>query len=505
MPVTSFDGRAFATFVAAGTYFLRKYRGVVDGLNVFPVPDGDTGQNMYLTARAALRGARSARGESLATVAQATADASLLGARGNSGVILSQMLRGFAHSVRHRDAIDTFGAALALRGAIAAARGALMRPVDGTMITVAERTADEAYALSRHEPDFVRFGAALVRVANDALERTPEQLPVLQEAGVVDAGAAGWCYFIEGALRFVPDAALRVTAFPRRPVRSKVFGAHQRVGERRYCAELVLENSTIAPHALRELLEPGGDSLIVAGASPLLKIHLHTADPDAALEIAARFGTPARVKVEDMAQQHHLLVVEPPPKPFGIATVVPGAGFERIARELGADVTIPVRSGVRASVEELVIGVNASLAERVYLLPNDRELFPAARAAAQSAAKSVVVIPTQDAVAGLAVQLALAGSADVSPDVLDATLGRVRTAKVDRQRLGARSTGDALAEVVRSLEPGDGSLVTLYYGGRQRERDARRAAVRLAQRTGTTVEYYYGGQPDAEYWVSVET
>src|ERR1700694_4909929 len=167
MPVTTLDGRPFSKFVAAGTYFLRKYRGVLNDLNVFPVPDGDTGSNMYLTARAALRDAHPVPAQTLAVVAPAAAHGSLLGARGNSGVILSQMLRGFAHSVRHRDAIDTFQLSLAMREAVGAARAALTKPVEGTILSVAGAAADEAYRLAVREPDFYRLGDTGVR-AGDA-------------------------------------------------------------------------------------------------------------------------------------------------------------------------------------------------------------------------------------------------------------------------------------------------------------------------------------------------
>ena len=173
MDVTTLDGRAFEKFVAAGTYFLRKYRGVLNDLNVFPVPDGDTGSNMYLTARSALAEVQRAKGEPLSSVAAAAAHGSLMGARGNSGVILSQMLRGFAHNVRHRPQIDTLDLAIAMREAVGTARSSLQKPVEGTMITVAGAAADAAYSAAQREPDFYRLASTVVRAAADALERTP--------------------------------------------------------------------------------------------------------------------------------------------------------------------------------------------------------------------------------------------------------------------------------------------------------------------------------------------
>ena len=529
MAVTQLDGRAFEKFVAAGTYFLRKYRGVLNDLNVFPVPDGDTGSNMYLTARAALRDAHPVRTQTLAVVAAAAAHGSLLGARGNSGVILSQMLRGFAHSVRHRDAIDTFQLSLAMREAVAAARAALTKPVEGTILSVAGAAADEAYRLAVREPDFYRLGNAVLRAANAALERTPEQLPALKEAGVVDSGGAGFCYFLEGALRFIPEASKRTTAFPQRPVRSAVFTRRQAVGENRFCTEFVLENATIEAHPFRDALEKHGDSLLVIGAAPTIKVHLHTGEPEAVKTHAGRHGTVTRWKVEDMASQHNLLVVDAPAKPVGIAAVVAGPGFERIARELGADVTIPIPAGANPSVEDLLIGVNASLAQTVYLLPNDPNVALAAREVSTLTAKTVIVVPTGDPVAGLALLLRLGGiEAPLEAAELTAALDEVRsasvffagkdssvggvavtkgapTAAIGKALVSGQTLADVIAAAAAQLGATDGGLVTLYYGGSQKERDAQKHAALLGERfAGVEVQYYYGGQSGIEYWIGVE-
>jgi DAK2 domain fusion protein YloV len=529
MAVTTLDGRAFGKFVAAGTYFLRKYRGVLNDLNVFPVPDGDTGSNMYLTARAALREAHKVRDQPLSVVAAAAAHGSLLGARGNSGVIFSQMLRGFAHNVRHRDAIDTFGLSVALKDAVATARAALTRPVEGTIITVAQSAADEAYQLAINESDFYRLAAGIVRAANEALERTPDQLPALREAGVVDAGGAGFLYFIEGALRFLPDATARTTAFPRRPVRSRVFTLNQHVGDHRFCTEFVLEDARVGAHQLRDQLEPLGDSLIVAGAQPTIKVHLHTALPGDVQTLAGKHGTVTRLKIEDMAKQHQLLVVDRPAAPFAIAAVVPGAGFDRIARELGADVTIPAHRGANPSVEDLIVGINATLADHVVLLPNDPNVALAAREAVALTSKDVTIVPTRDVLHGLAVQLALAGRDDVPAleELLSAAAAvataavffagkETSVAEVAVKRgapaatiagrfLTSATLGGLLREVAAALGAGEGGLITLYYGGRQKERDAQRYAAELGERfADVSVEYYFGGQNDIEYWMSRE-
>ncbi|GAC1418998.1 MAG: DAK2 domain-containing protein [Candidatus Velthaea sp.] len=527
--VTSLDGRGFEKFVAAGTYFLRKYRGVLNDLNVFPVPDGDTGSNMYLTAKAALCEAHKVCDRPLHVVAAAAAAGSLLGARGNSGVILSQMLRGFAHNVRHRDHIDTFELAVAMKDAVAAARAALTKPVEGTILSVASAAAEEAYRLALHEPDFYRLTNAVLRAANEALDRTPEQLPQLKEAGVVDSGGAGFVYFLEGVLRFLPDATIRTTAFPRRPVRSAVFTRKQSVGEHRFCTEFIIEDATLDAHPLRDLLAPKGESLIVVGAAPTIKVHIHTGDPDGVKAVAGKHGTLTRLKVENMEEQHNVLIDAPPHKAFSVAAVVPGPGYEAIARELGADVTIPTPGGANPSVRDLLVGVNATLTDVVFLLPNDANVALAAREVAALTKKTVIVVPTRDIVQGLAVLLELGALEEAPPlGMLEARASAVRSGSVffaGKQTsvggvavkkgapaaasadgiLTASSLGEVLVALVRALGADDGGLVTLYYGGAQKERDAQRYAAEIGERIAdVSVEYYYGGQTGLEYWVSCE-
>ncbi|HKE37694.1 MAG TPA: DAK2 domain-containing protein, partial [Candidatus Baltobacteraceae bacterium] len=400
MDVIALDGRGYAKFLAAGTYFLRKYRQVLNDLNVFPVPDGDTGTNMYLTVRSAMLEASKAQGGPISEVAARAAEGSLMGARGNSGVIISQMLRGFAHHVRHRNEIDTFVLATGMREGAAAARQALMRPVEGTIISVADAAADAAYHLALKEPDFYRFTAGVLRAANDALDRTPDQLPVLKEAGVVDSGGAGFVYFLEGILSFLPDVKVRATAFPRRPVRQNVFTPNQVVGENKYCTEFVLEDAQISVHELRRLLEPRGESLLVIGAEPTIKVHLHTDNPDKVKEIAGKHGTLTRVKVDNMEQQHNVLVVDKPERAYSIVAVVPGEGFERIVKELGVEVVV---SGAKnPSVRDLLLAVNKCLSDVVYLFVNDKNVALAAAEVTKLTDKHVHVISSKDVVAGIA-------------------------------------------------------------------------------------------------------
>src|SRR5579863_995472 len=245
LAVTVLDGLGFTKFLAAGAYFLKKYRPVLNGLNVFPVPDGDTGSNLYLTARSALLEVGRLRTRPLGEVAAAAAAGALLGARGNSGVILSQMFRGFARAVRTKDAIAGGEVGGALERAVAEARAALLDPVEGTILSVAAAAAKEAAACAGGTTGLYELNDAIVRAANDALERTPQQLAVLREAGVVDAGATGLLYFLEGILRFVPAAWERATSYPRRLDVPHAFNERQEICANKYCAEFVLRDAVI--------------------------------------------------------------------------------------------------------------------------------------------------------------------------------------------------------------------------------------------------------------------
>lgn len=527
--VTTLDGRAFGKFVAAGTYFLRKYRGVLDDLNVFPVPDGDTGSNMYLTARSALAELHKVRGRPLSDVAAAAAHGSLLGARGNSGVILSQLLRGFAHNVERRPSIGTVGLARAMREAVGAARKALVKPVEGTIISVASAAADAASSLGERDHDIMRVAGGIVRAAAAAVERTPEQLPVLKEAGVVDSGGAGLVYFLEGILRFLPGVTTPATAFPRRAERKRLFMTQHVVGCNKYCTEFVLEDATIENDALRDLLAPCGDSMLVIGIAPTLKVHIHTAEPKKVRSLAAVHGRMTREKVEDMESQHSLLVVDRPAKAFSSVAVVSGDGFARIARELGAESTV-VAHDANPSVRELLLAVNSCLAEPVYLFANDPNVALAAKEVARIAERRTIVVETRDVPSGLAglLELGTAGDRLPTPDELLKRAAWLRVAEVffagKDSRIGGaivkrgapaagfggklegcRSIAEAVLAAARGLGAADGGLLTLFYGGAQKERDARRIQAMAAERfEGLDVEYYFGGQRACEYVVSIE-
>ncbi|MGH7660071.1 MAG: DAK2 domain-containing protein, partial [Vulcanimicrobiaceae bacterium] len=463
LTVTALDGEGFSRFVAAGTYFLRKYRGVLNDLNVFPVPDGDTGSNLYVTVKAALLEAARVKGQPLSVVAAAAASGALLGARGNSGVIFSQLLRGFAHSVRHRERIDTFQLAVAMKDAVAAARDALLHPVEGTMLSVATAAAEEAYHTAPHENEFHRMCAAIVRAANDALERTPEQLPLLREAGVVDSGGAGLVYFLEGILRFLPPRAQRATAYPRRAIRVPHRAHRHDVGPNKFCTEFVLTNALVEAPALRELLRRRGDSLLVAGDPPMLRVHLHTDDPDRVQAVAREHGTIDRLKVDDMAEQHRVLLVEVPKRAVSFLAIVPGLGFDRIVRELGSDESIVAEPGSEPSTDDIVLAIRKCTAPVVVVLASDPPTaVKAHEARGRITEKDVRIAPTSDIASTLAVLVACGGRVEEGPapgpGELEEAVSRVRSTAVN----GRGNVEVAALDAARALVHGETGLLTLY-------------------------------------------
>jgi len=535
--VTTCDGRRFSDFVVAGTYFLRKYRTVINDLNVFPVPDGDTGTNMFFTVRSAMIEARKTRTPDLSKVAAAAAQGALMGARGNSGVIISQMFRGFAHAVRHKESVRTIEFSSALGEAVQAARQALLKPVEGTILSVAAAAHAAAFKAAVSERAFIPVLHALVDAAQEALERTPDQLAVLKEAKVVDAGGAGFLYFMEGVIRMLPGRAPYTTAFPRKPVRKTTFTTRQKVEANRFCTEFVIVAPTATEDQMRSLLMAHGDSLIVAGGDGAIRVHIHTDYPQEVAGVASKFGDVQKLKVDNMEDQHNVLVVDREAKARGIVAVVPGEGFAKISKELGADVTVLGGATMNPSVKDLLVAVNKVLAPIVYLLPNDKNVVLAARQVGELTDRKVVVIPTRTVVDGVAalfslvnlpedatptpeditVQSQIVASGTIFQAGRDAEMGGVavkrsqlvgaldaRNGTADTLVAGADAPSIAIA-MIASAGAGDAGLATIYYGGGRKLKDAEEIAGVINQAyPSMTVETYYGGQPMSDFVISIE-
>jgi DAK2 domain fusion protein YloV len=386
---------------------LERSRSRIDDLNVYPVPDGDTGTNLALTARAVLEELEGSTADDSATVAREATRAALMGARGNSGVILSQIVRGIGESLAAEDSIDGAAVARVLRAGSDAAYRAVRKPVEGTMLTAIRALADAAEAeQSRPVGELLEL---LVTRGEEAVARTQEQLDVLREAGVVDAGAAGLVELVRGIASVVAGQPL-----PEEPPveRASVEAAHQELSRFRYCTTFVIEGD-LDPDALEAEYEQLGDSLLVVGDEHALKVHVHTDDPGAALAIGTRVGAIENVEIADMhrqteARERRLLaaVPDPPPAAAGVVAVVAGAGNRRLFESLGATQIVEGGQTMNPSAAELLAAVEATKAPEALLLPNNPNIVLVSEQAVSLAAKPARVVPTTSIQAGLAALVA---------------------------------------------------------------------------------------------------
>ena len=509
---------------------LERSRDRIDDLNVYPVPDGDTGTNLALTARAVLEALEDSAAEDRPTIARETTRAALMGARGNSGVILSQIVRGIAESLEAEGPLDGGVVARALRGGSDAAYRAVRNPVEGTMLTAIRALAEAAEAeQSRSVAELLEL---LVTRGEVAVARTQEQLDVLREAGVVDAGAAGLVELLRGIASVVAGQPL-----PEEPPveRASVEAAHQELSRFRYCTTFVIEGD-LDPDALEAEYERLGDSLLVVGDEHALKVHVHTDDPGAALAIGTRVGAIENVEIADMhrqtqARERRLLaaVPDPPPAATGVVAVVAGPGNRLLFESLGATRIVEGGQTMNPSAAELLAAVEATNAPEAILLPNNPNIVLVSEQAVSLAAKPARVVPTTSMQAGLAALVAFNPelSAEENESAMVEAAARVATGAVTTASrnvsLNGRAvevgqyvgllddepvTGGAEFEpVARAILEGllaePREVVTLLTG--EEEPDLSRLLAELEQSNPELeIEVHEGGQPHYPLLVSAE-
>jgi DAK2 domain fusion protein YloV len=444
---TLLDAEDFARAISAGTEWLGANKELVNSLNVFPVPDGDTGTNMHLTLLAAVREISKVQGKTLSDIAEAVALGSLMGARGNSGVILSQLLRGFAKGVEGKTTLDVAGLARGLQVAASMAYKAVMKPVEGTMLTVARQAARSAVECKRNNLDMVQAVEKILNDAQDTLEKTPEMLPTLKEAGVVDAGGQGLVFFWEGFVKSIRGEAVfarrdALVAVPQR-ADSKVSARKAKEEEKepdlefRYCTEFLVKGKNLPLDMLRQNLTRFGDCVLVVGTDDVAKVHVHTNHPGQVLEHCIRLGELHEIKIDNMAYQHNEFeeakskrdrVVsidsgddeqdsryksggagEAKPKeqkvekPVGVVAVAVGEGLSEILKSLGADVIVEGGQTMNPSIEELRDAVYQVAAKSVIILPNNGNVILTADKVKELVSDiETVVIPTKTIPQGVA-------------------------------------------------------------------------------------------------------
>ncbi len=557
----SIDARTFLLMLRGGAERLEAEQERVNALNVFPVPDGDTGTNMALTMRAALEAAEACGGDHLGRIVKAAARGALLGARGNSGVILSQFFRGLAEALEDVVEADTYQIVHALESAAKAAYESVLKPVEGTMLSVGRAGAEAAREAAEQGLELSKVLIGAFEGARKMLQDTPRFLDVLREAGVVDAGGEGLlvaAYGSLGALQNGTAAALaRVGEFSAAPntvaaLPGKREGATGiRVTDEitfKYCTEFLVHGAQLQSEVIKSaLLELAGDSLLVVGDAKTVKVHIHTNEPWSAMEICASFGDLSDVSVGNMvlqnleaghrdtadesAQRADERSLNAAAQELAAVAVVQGSGFRSILSELGCSEFVEGGQSMNPSTEEMLAVVEAVNAAHVILLPNNRNVRLAAEQVARLSSKRVSVLPTTSMPQAIAAMMAFSAG-EPAEKVLDAmrrAMQSVRVGEITRAVRDAKMNGWTITEgqtlsiaegeivgvsddleaavytLVETLRDDDSEIITLYYGADVTESEAE-ALVRLLQERfpNLEVEFYAGGQPVYTYLITVE-
>lgn len=541
--IASLSGAELRELFAAATAWLERNVLQVNAVNIFPVPDGDTGTNMYLTMRATMEEAERCEDPAAGAVLAAMSHGALMGARGNSGVILSQIIGGLARGVDGATDVTPKGLAAGLEQASAAAYRAVTKPAEGTILTVI-REVSEAVTAANGNGDLDSLLETAVSTAKSSVEKTPSLLPVLREAGVVDAGGLGLSVLLEGMLHHIRGEPIETTAEAAEPVEQDWLAStgarHQTEGSLYgYCTELLIGGRELDLEEIRGRVMGLGDSVIVVGDPQLVRVHLHTDDPGAALSLGTGAGQLVQVKVDNIRKQAERFVemheemrgdaAEAPP--LSTVAVVAGEGMARVFRSVGCTRVVSGGPTMNPSTREIVDAVEACPADDVAVLPNDKNIILAAQQARKLTKKRLHVVGTRSMPQGIAALLAVSPGEDVKTvvEAMEDACGAVRTIEItravrrtsiggvrvnegdviaivdDQLQLAAPSAEEAVVGALESLPQADESLATLYYGAETTAAAAEELARNIRERFSSyEVEVVFGGQPNYDYIVSVE-
>ena len=545
----SLGGTEFRKMIISGAKVLEINRSKVDSLNVFPVPDGDTGTNMSLTIQSAVKELSLCSSNRLSELCDAVSKGALKGARGNSGVILSQLFRGICAEIKNNEEITVKAFAKAMENGTKVAYAAVSKPKEGTMLTVARLMSEFARQSASRYRDFSQFLEAVIQKGEEALAKTPELLPVLKKAGVVDAGGMGLLCIYRGFLSVVNGEELPEDemALPETQKSDEdVFGDNSDIinldlGEIEfaYCTEFFIINlkksTTLADiDRLKEKLMKIGDCVICIGDLELVKVHVHTNNPGMALQGALELGELDRVKIENMLEQNRAMRAkrEAEKKEMGMLAICAGEGIAAIFKDLLVDRVIEGGQTMNPSAEDIADAVQKVNAEHVFVFPNNKNIILAAeQSKALVTGRTVHVIPTKNIPQGFAAALAFNGEATAEENKTDmihaidnVPAGQVtyavRSTNVngfslkegdiigldDKKILAKGKTVDeTLLALVDKLKDSSHEIITLYYGKDVAEEDAEALAEKIAEKfPDCDVDYHFGGQPIYYYLVSLE-
>jgi uncharacterized protein len=458
--IQQIDGKRFAQMVIQGAANLSKNVKLVDALNVFPVPDGDTGTNMNLSITSGAKEVRNNVSDHIGKVGQSFAKGLLMGARGNSGVILSQLFRGFSKSIEAKETITTVEFAAALEAGVDTAYKAVMKPIEGTILTVARETAKKSVSIAKKQKEFIPFMEEVLKEANASLDRTPDLLPVLKEVGVVDSGGKGLVCVYEGFLAELKGEKIAdiATAAPMKEMVKKEHHknaqSHMKTEdiEYGYCTEFMvkmekekLEANAFSEEKFRNDISVYGDSLLVVADDDIIKVHIHAEHPGDVLTYGQQYGSLINMKIENMREQHNNLLFEEEEyempvalkKPqgkqeYGIITVAMGSGITDMFKSIGASVVIEGGQTMNPSTEDIVKAMEEANAEKFILLPNNGNIVMAAKQAASVVEAEVIVVESKTVPQGMAALLAFNPSIDLESNetAMKEALNQVKTGQI---------------------------------------------------------------------------
>lgn len=525
--ITGSDFRRMIT--AAYKTFLLKHE-AINSLNVFPVPDGDTGTNMLLTLGAAAKAVADGGENGIGYLSKRAADSAIMGARGNSGVILSQIFRGIARGLAGKEQATSSELGKAFQYGVLYAYRAVARPVEGTILTVAKGIAKGARRAMRENRPLADILTEAIQAGKQELARTPELLPVLRTAGVVDAGGQGLIVFLTGCLEGLsgiyegPEADFdRTLVLPAEE--GKVELVHP------YCTEFIVKNFKAELKEVKQYLLNMGDSLVVAGGDGFVKVHIHTAHPGTVLESALTWGSLHNLKIDNMADQHRSILDSKTKSGLGLISVVSGEGLEKIMTELGVDIIVSGGQTMNPPVEDFINAVHGGDAAQYIILPNNKNILLAAAQAKKLLGDKVEILPTVNVSEGLAAIVAYSAEKSIEANIkaMSERIKGIKAAGItvairdsvqkgkripagtfigvinNKVAVDAADIKAVLHKTVASLLTAASEVISLYYGEQMQQTEAESLAQGLREVfPGVEVEVYYGGQPHYHFIISVE-
>ena len=549
-----------AKMFLAGAQNIEAKKDYINELNVFPVPDGDTGTNMSMTIMSAAKEVTALNNPEMKDLAKAISSGSLRGARGNSGVILSQLLRGFTKAIKEEKEIDVLALAAACQRARDTAYKAVMKPKEGTILTVASGIATKAAEMAEETDDLEVFIPAVIEYAEEVLNKTPEMLPVLKEAGVVDSGGQGLLDVIKGGYdaflgkeidysSIKPSTSVTVNKVNAEDTADIKFG---------YCTEFIIltekEFTEEDEHEFKKFLSSIGDSIVCVADDDVVKIHVHTNDPGLAIQKALTYGQLSKMKIDNMREEHQEKLIRDaeklaeeqakeeaayeekktaePRKAMGFITVSIGAGMNEIFKELGADYIIEGGQTMNPSTEDMLNAIDQVNADTVFILPNNKNIILAANQAKSLVEdKEIIVIPTKTVPQGITAIINFMPDADVKTNE-EAMLEEIKNVKTGQMTYAVRDThiddkeiheGDIMGigdsgilavgkdleettkELIANLVDEDSELISIYYGEEVSEEEAEKFAGEIEELyPDVDVDIQFGGQPIYYYVLAVE-